>query len=125
MKYTFISVVSLLAVLAVVASAQDKSNSTDAALKNPVAATPESIAAGEAVYARRCRGCHGKDATGGFAGASNLVDDEWKNGSSDGEIFTVIRKGVGPDFRMEAWEDRLSDTDTWNVVNYLRSLAKK
>ena len=116
----------MLAIAAIAASAQEKRGTPDAAqLKNPVPAAPESIAAGEGVYARRCRGCHGKEATGGFAGASNLVDDEWKHGSSDGEIFMVIRKGVGPDFRMDAWEDRLSETDTWNVLNYLRSLAKK
>jgi cytochrome c5 len=35
-----------------------------AKLKNPVAATPESLAAGEALYKRRCSGCHGVDAKG-------------------------------------------------------------
>jgi len=118
-----------LAFVAVVATAQE--NPEAAKVKNPVAATPESVAAGEAIYNRRCRGCHGKEGTGGppkEAGdrsASNLVDAQWDHGSSDGEIFYTIRNGVGPKFIMEPWDDRLSETDTWNVVNFLRSIAKK
>ena len=26
---------------------------------------------------------------------------------------------------MEGWDDRLNDTDMWNVVNFLRDLAQK
>jgi mono/diheme cytochrome c family protein len=114
-----------------VTTAQEKGNAEAAKVKNPVVSSPESIAAGEAIYRRRCSGCHGKDATGGppkeagEAPASNLVDAEWDHGATDGEIFHVIRNGVGPKFIMEPWDDRLSETDTWNVVNFLRSLAKK
>jgi mono/diheme cytochrome c family protein len=117
--------------VAIVATAQEKGNSDAAKLKNPVGATPESIGAGEAIYNRRCRGCHGRDGTGGSpkeageVAPSNLVDDKWDHGSTDGEIFYTIRNGVGPKFLMEPWDDRLSETDTWNVVNYLRSIAKK
>jgi mono/diheme cytochrome c family protein len=112
--------------------AQGRQDNRDAStVKNPVAATPESVAAGKAIYVRRCRGCHGEDGTGGppkeqnEALASNLVDAEWDHGASDGEIFHTIRNGVPPQFVMEPWEDRLSNTDTWNVVNFLRSLAKQ
>ena len=34
------------------------------ALKNPVASSPESIAAGKATYQKNCRFCHGDDAKG-------------------------------------------------------------
>ena len=45
-----------------VITAQEKKGNPEAAkVKNPVASTPESIAAGEAIYMRRCRGCHAKD----------------------------------------------------------------
>jgi mono/diheme cytochrome c family protein len=54
---------------------------------------------------------------------SNLTDDKWDHGGSDGEIFDSIKKGIGPSYKMEPWEDRLSDTDIWNVINYVRSLA--
>ena len=41
------------------------------------------------------------------------------------EIFSVIKNGVPPDLAMEPWGDRIKDPDIWNVVNYIRSLAKK
>jgi len=103
----------------------------DSQLENPQAATPESVAAGEKIYKRYCQLCHGEDGTGspsreaGFPASSNLVDAEWDHGSTDGDIYTVIQNGVEPEMAMEPWFDRLSETDIWNVVNYLRSLAKK
>src|SRR5262249_29392255 len=77
--------------------AAGQGNPEAAKLKNPVASTPESIAAGQATYQRYCRGCHGKDATGGppkaadEVAAPNLIDDQWKHGGSDGEIYHVIK----------------------------------
>ena len=47
------------------------------------------------------------------------------HGSTDGEIFNNIKNGVAPDFNMIPWKDKLKDPDVWNVVNYLRSIAKK
>lgn len=118
--------------LAVGLSAQEKGGNAEAAkVKNPIASSPASVAAGETVYMKYCRGCHAKDAAGGpppEAGeepASNLIDAEWRHGSSDGEIFHVIKTGVPPTMIMEAFGSRVSDTDIWNVVNYLRSIAKK
>ena len=126
-------VVLVAAFMAVAMTAQEKhgGNPEAAKLKNPVAMSPESIAAGEAIYMKRCRGCHGRDAAGGppkEAGdhpASNLIDAEWDHGGTDGEIYYVIRNGVPPELVMEPWDDRLSETDTWNVVNFLRSKAIK
>jgi len=103
----------------------------DSQLENPQAATPESVAAGEKIYKRYCQLCHGEDGTGspsreaGFPASSNLVDAEWDHGSTDGDIYTVIQNGVEPEMAMEPWFDRLSETDIWNVVNYLRALAKQ
>ena len=100
-------------------------------LKNPVASSPESIKAGQASYQKNCRFCHGTTGLGDGPSApkdshpSNLTDKEWKHGSSDGEIFFVVKNGVPPDLSMEPWGDRIKDPDIWNLVNYLRSLAKK
>jgi len=95
---------------------------------NPTASTPASVEAGQRTYRRYCRGCHGATGQGGPQGEgsvapSNLVDATWEHGSSDAAIFTVIKKGIGPDFAMEAWGDRISDPEIWEVVHYLRSLA--
>ena len=100
-----------------------------AKVKNPVASTPESIAAGKVVFAK-CAPCHGANGQGGpgndlIPAAPSLVDDQWDHGSSDGEIFANIKNGVGPDFNMVPWKDQLKDNDIWNVVNYLRSIATK
>ena len=105
-------------------------NPDAARTKNPVAVTAESVAAGKQVYQRYCASCHGLSAEGGSGSdisppAPDLTDSEWKRGSTDGEIFDVIKNGVPPDLNMEPWGDRISDTNIWNVVNYVRSLAKK
>jgi mono/diheme cytochrome c family protein len=49
----------------------------------------------------------------------------WDHGSSDGDVFNSIKNGVAPEFNMTPFKDRLKDDDIWNVVNYLRSIAKK
>ena len=102
-----------------------------AKMKNPVAASPESIAAGKAAFTKNCRFCHGADAKGNGPMApqgthpSDLTDAKWDRGSSDGEIFVVIRDGAGPKFDMKGYKGKLTDTDIWNVVNYLRSIGTK
>ena len=107
-----------------------QANPEAAKVKNPVASTPESIDAGKALYRRNCASCHGINAQGGSgsdigAPPPDLTDAEWTHGSTDGEIFYVIKNGVAPDFNMEPWGDRIKDPDIWNVVNLVKSLAKK
>jgi mono/diheme cytochrome c family protein len=104
-------------------------------LQNPVPSTPDSLASGSATYAKFCANCHGLSGQGNGklaagisaygARPSNLVDDVWQHGPSDGEIFTVIRDGIGPDFQMGAFGRAIPDADIWNVVNYVKSLAIK
>jgi mono/diheme cytochrome c family protein len=123
------SAVALIAsVAAVVVGAQG--NPGAAQLKNPVASTPESVSAGKQIYLRRCASCHAASGEGGpgndlIPAAPSLVDAQWDHGSSDGEIFGSIKNGVGPDFNMVPFKDTLKDDEIWNVVNYLRSIAKK
>jgi len=105
-------------------------NPEAAKVKNPVAATPESIAAGKATFMKTCKFCHGEDAKGDGPMApkdshpANLVDDKWDRGSTDGEIFAVIRNGAGPKFEMKP-NKALSDQDIWNIINYLRSIGPR
>ena len=95
-------------------------------LKNPVASDESSIAEGRKLYLRHCASCHGQSGKGdgsmALAGGtpSNLVDETWDHGSSDGEIFVVIRDGVGSD--MEAYKDSLTEKQIWQLVNFIRSL---
>ena len=124
---TLIAALVLACAARIVTSAQG--NPEAAKVKNPVASTPESIAAGKAVFAK-CAPCHGANGQGGpgndlIPAAPSLVDEMWDHGSTDGEIFANIKDGVAPDFNMVPWKGKLTDDDIWNVVNYLRSIAKK
>ncbi len=120
------------AAAAMQSAAVKKGGNPEAAKKtNPVAATPESIAAGKRSYTRLCGKCHGPDGAGDGTGAtgpvapSDLTDDKWDYGGSDGEIFAVLHDGVPNSPDMEGYSARMSDTEIWNVVNYVRTLAKK
>jgi len=135
---------STLSVFAIVLAAggavlsQNPTNPAAAALKNPVAPTPESLAAGKQAYDTNCAACHGNMGQGavkagvvisiiaeqGGKQAPDLTDDQWDYGSTDGEMYTVIKKGIPPTM-MAGWDGRISDTETWNIVNYIRALAAK
>jgi len=122
--------VPLACVTSIAITAQGRGNAEAAKVKNPVAATPESIAAGRPIFQRYCATCHGVAGEGGTGTETmppppSLVDAEWRHGSTDGEIFSTIKNGVPPDLFMEPWGDRIKDPDIWNVVNYVRSLTKK
>jgi mono/diheme cytochrome c family protein len=103
-------------------------NPEAANLKNPIAATPESRAAGKRFYTQFCANCHGPvgkgdGATAGADQPSDLTDGVWDYGASDGEIFVVIRDGLtGKD--MGGYAGRLSDNDIWNVVNFIHTLSR-
>ena len=105
-------------------------NPEAARVKNPVAATTESLGDGKRIYQRYCASCHGSNAEGGpgndlIPAAPDLTDKESKHGSTDGEIFSVIKNGVPPELNMIPFGDQIKDTEIWNVVNYIRSLAKR
>jgi mono/diheme cytochrome c family protein len=123
---------SCAALITVTLAAQNPGGSPEGKkLKNPVASSPESIKAGQAAFQKNCRFCHGADAKGNGPMApkdthpSDLTDAKWDRGSTDGEIFLVLRDGAGPDFKMKGYKGRLTDTDMWNIVNYLRSVGPK
>jgi mono/diheme cytochrome c family protein len=99
-----------------------------AAKTNPVKPTPESLAKGKKLYGYDCAMCHGPNGDGKGDMASdmkNVTDftnpDALKN-RTDGELFYVTRNGKG---EMPPEGDRAKDDDIWNMVNYIRSLAKK
>ena len=109
--------------------AQTTPRAEAAKLKNPVPSNATSIAAGQALYSKYCRFCHGTTGQGDGPSApkdvkpSNLTDATWDRGSSDGEIFVVIQEGAGPDYKMKGLKGKLSEQDTWHLVNYVRSLG--
>jgi mono/diheme cytochrome c family protein len=125
----FVAVVVCTVLVAGVEAQNPGGSPEGKALKNPVPSSPASITAGQQRYQKMCAFCHGKDAQGNGPMApkgtspSSLVDDKWERGSTDGEIFLVLRDGAGPKFDMKGFKDRIPERELWNIVNYLRSLA--
>ena len=100
--------------------------------KNPVAATPESIAKGKELYFARagnCVFCHGDTGAGNEANMARLrrkpadiSDKERMTAMTDGEVFWKISKGITG--IMPAGDKRMSEEERWHVVNFVRTLAK-
>ena len=95
---------------------------------NPVKASAESLSRAKKIYGYECAACHGDDGGGAGELAKNMKSKmaDFRDPTSlktmtDGELFYIIEKGKG---EMEGEGPRLKPDDTWNMVNYLRSMAK-
>jgi mono/diheme cytochrome c family protein len=96
---------------------------------NPVKPSPASVAQGKKIYGYDCAMCHGADGDGK---GDLVVDMKLKladyrdpaalRDKTDGELFYIIKNGKG---EMPAEGDRAKPDDVWNLVNFIRSLAKK
>jgi mono/diheme cytochrome c family protein len=100
---------------------------TEARRPNPVKATPESIAQGKKIYSYDCAQCHGvtgdgKTDVGKTAKMPDFSDPAALKERTDGEIYYVIKNGRG-DMPLEG--DRVKPDELWDLVNYVRSLAKE
>jgi mono/diheme cytochrome c family protein len=101
---------------------------TEAGKKNPVPVNDSSLAAGQKIYLQRCAGCHGKTGKGDGPDAADLgihpakLSDPGVQEQTDGALFWKVTVGKKP---MPNYRSRLSPTDRWNVINYLRTLAKR
>jgi mono/diheme cytochrome c family protein len=101
----------------------------EAERKNPVKPTEESIEAGGRFFKTQCAMCHGEkgDGKGDLAEEMKLKLRDWTDPVSvkeftDGALFYVITKG---NEKMPGQEGRMKAEQQWNVVNFIRSVAKK
>lgn len=99
------------------------------AVENPLEATPQVLAAGEASYEKQCVLCHGESFEGDGSAVAmfekkppDLSTREARERLTDGEIFYKITVGKSP---MPAMESKLSEEERWQVVHYVRSLQAK
>ncbi len=97
--------------------------------KNPVKPTPEGLATAKKVFGYDCAMCHNDngDGKGDLAASMSLSIKDLRDpatlaGMSDGELFDLIQKGKG---KMIGEGDRVPAERIWNLVNYVRSFAKK
>jgi mono/diheme cytochrome c family protein len=121
----------LVAVLLIAINAARNWNATAAArrLKNPVPPSDAVIAAGKKIYGQHCRNCHGEKGDGRGEKAPELsvapgdfTDAPAMRRRTDGELFWQITRGRLP---MPAFEDKLSDEERWQTVDYIRTFAEK
>jgi mono/diheme cytochrome c family protein len=95
---------------------------------NPVAANASALALGQKLYVGNCMMCHGQSGRGDGPGAAALekkpadLTARVKGGATDGELFWKISEGRSP---MISWKGSLSETQRWELVNYIKSLAGK
>jgi len=73
------------------------------------------------LYNNNCISCHQADGSGGAAGTSTLLDDEWATDGSYRAQFKAIKEGM-PDFGMPEYGSVMSDPEIWAVVNYIQEL---
>jgi mono/diheme cytochrome c family protein len=109
---------------------EPKMTPEDVARKNPVPPSPEGLAEARKQYGYDCAMCHGKDGggKGDLAQDMKLELHDWRDPSSiekmtDGELFWVVSYGKGKMVGGEA--DRSPEKMRWNLVNLIRSFAKK
>ena len=98
---------------------------------NPIPPNSESVAAGKAVYEVHCVPCHGKTGHGdGPLGVvlnprpADLTLHAVPGVHTDAQLYEWITNGF-PGSAMPGWKSKLSDTDRWNLVNFIRTLAPK
>jgi mono/diheme cytochrome c family protein len=96
--------------------------------KNPIPANADSIAAGRGVYAAQCLSCHGEAGRGDGPAAKDLnpkprdLSDPKVTAQSDGALFWKLTEGRKP---MPSFDQKLTEEQRWQVINYVRTLAKK
>jgi mono/diheme cytochrome c family protein len=95
---------------------------------NPVRSSPESLARAKKWWDMDCTMCHGKEGNGkGDLAAemklkvADFTDPKTLKDRTDGEIFYIIKNGHQD---MPPEGERVKPEENWDLVNYVRSLAK-
>ena len=95
---------------------------------NPVPVNANTLALGQKLYVSNCLTCHGPTGRGDGPGGAALekkpadLGARIKAGETDGALFWKISEGRSP---MVPWKGSLSETQRWELVNYIKSLAGK
>jgi mono/diheme cytochrome c family protein len=107
---------------------ESKSTTEPAKRINPVKPTPSSIASAKKSYNYDCAMCHGKEGAGDgeLAESMHLKLRDYRDPATlkdltDGEIYSIIANGKG---QMTGEEGRMKPERIWDMVNYIRALAK-
>jgi mono/diheme cytochrome c family protein len=98
-------------------------------LRNPIPRSAESIARGRQLFAKDCAVCHGAEGRGDGVAAAGLPQRPEDLGRiapppifPDGVVAYRIINGVN---MMPAFKSTLSENEIWDLLNFIRSLAKQ
>ncbi len=97
-------------------------------IKNPIKGNPASIVSGNKIYTQYCVTCHGVKGKGDGIAAPGLPrppadhTSVFVQGQTDGALYWIITVGNNP---MPTYKKTLSALQRWQVINYIRTLAKK
>jgi mono/diheme cytochrome c family protein len=99
--------------------------STADKLNNPYKGDANSIKEGKSIYQSMCLVCHGEKGKGNGAASvslsptpANFLSIQVHN-ESDGAIFWKLSEGNPP---MASYKTLLTETQRWQLVNYIRQL---
>lgn len=97
-------------------------------LKNPIVSDANSLKDAKKLYISNCAPCHGNGGKGdGIASASvNPKPADHTSAAiqkeSDGSLYWKLTEGRSP---MPSYKQVLTDVQRWQLINFIRSLAKK
>lgn len=103
------------------------------ALKNPMPATPETVAKGKALFEGKglCYKCHGPEGKGNgrlapFLDPSprNFSNVAWQKDRSDGELLWIIKNGSEGTGMASMAPSEITPEEAWQVITYIRTLGK-
>lgn len=97
--------------------------------QNPVKPSPESTARAKKWWTLDCEMCHGQAGGGKGETAQDMklkmmdfTNPDTLKDRTDGELFYIIKNGHND---MPAEGTRVKTEEVWDLVNYVRSFAKK
>lgn len=89
-------------------------------LTNPRASDPKALEEGKQLFiSYNCADCHGSEGSGNVA--PSFADGRWHFGGTVGDVYESIEEGR-PD-GMPAWGGRISESQVWALVTYVRTLS--
>lgn len=97
------------------------------AIINPLKGNAAATAEGKKIYIQFCATCHGNKGKGDGIAAPGLSKapadhtSDFVQKQNDGALFWIITEGNNP---MPTYKTALTETQRWQVVNFIRTLAK-
>ncbi len=128
-KTLLVLAIALASTLALAQSSDWRSPAAAANRPNPVPANANTIELGHKLFVANCLTCHGAEGHGDGPGAvalekkpADLPKRIKDTGEKDGELFWKISEGRAP---MVTWKTQLTETQRWELVNYIRATFAK